>query len=394
MILNKPLEFLFVVLLLSFDSLLKIDLGALYLQLGLFFVIIFYALRFSLQSSTRSSAVRLICQDRSLILFISLALVHIAVAIEISIFIKLYSYIIIFTILYLYVGAVNLSQINLNIISKIALVVISSAGIIQMSLLSMGDYQIQLRGVTEFYYQKNGDMAVRMRGLFLEPNWFGLVVFGWLYIFIRSVKKFFVSDFLVIILSLICLLLSANRLIFFFISLLVFSYVFKPVTNFLKNNLILLILFLASLLFIFFTFSGGIEGDRSASARFFSAFNVLNYMADAPIFNLIFGHGFSNWGWYSNEYSLSVSNYMADQDLTRRDNSEIYVVFFEMGLVGLLYFAYELKFLSMKKGDNLDKVYIACFYLASLFYPIFTFLIYLPMLFIVRYRLVHEVKWE
>ena len=394
MILNKPLEFLFIVFLLSFDSLLKINFGVLYLQLGLFFVIMFYALRFSLQSSTRSSAVRLICKDRSLILFIFLTLMYIAVAIEISVFIKLYSYIIIFTILYLYVDTVNLSQLNLNIISKIALVVISFSGIIQMSLLSIGDYQIELRGVTEFYYQKNGDMAARMRGFFLEPNWFGLVVFGWLYVFIRSMKRFFVSDFLVIILSLTCLFLSENRLIFLFLSLLIFSYVFKPVINFLKNNLIFLILFLASLLFIFFTLSGGIEGDRSASARFVTAFNVVSYMADAPILNLIFGHGFSNWGWYSNEYLLSVSNYMADQDLTRRDNSEIYVVFFEMGLVGLMYFAYELKFLSMKKGDNLDKVFLACFYLASLFYPIFTFLIYLPMLFIVRNRLVHEVKWE
>lgn len=383
--------FLLVSTLACFDSALKVGIGSFYLQLGILIGLVFFCILLATPKYKFNSG--LLRDDPSIILFLLLLLSHSFLAINNSVYLQLISYAIVFLALYLSL-AEGSSQFDYRNVAFYCLVILLITGFIQYILINGFSYQLELRGVSSDYYAGNGDLAYRMRGFFLEPNWYGLILFSWFYVYLRSQITLNIRVILFSSLCLVALFLSGNRLILLFLILLLTAFYIRQVLELFSTYVIFLIVSIGVGLFLYLTLTGGFSADRSAIARFYTAANIYELMSNSSISEILYGYGFSNWGYYSNLMEFSWSNYMFDQKLTRRDNSELYVVFFEMGLVGLFLLALDCLMLSKKNADLLDKIFLACFYIAAIFYPIYTFMFYLIPVMLVRARVIKGERWN
>lgn len=373
-----------VIALLCFDSLLKVRLGPFYIQAGILLALTLFILR---SAENGINIVRnSIRYDYPLLLASIYILLHFALALDFKVYLTILSYFIIFTFLYTYLSTLS-KGIDWGRCSRFAIVILLLTGGFQYFLINVLGIQLELRSVSSEYYAGNGDLAFRMRGFFLEPNWFGLVLFSWTYLFIRSTEKFSKLDRLLILLVALAMYLSGNRLIYL-LSLVIFLVSFIRDDMFLiKRWLPISSFIIAFFAFVYLSIEWDGTGDRSAIARLYTAANIFRIWLDSDIFIKIFGFGFSNWGYYSNLLEFSWSNYLFDQSLTRRDNSELYVVVFEMGLFGLAIIVLDLVCVGIKSKNILDSMFILSFYIAAFFYPIYSFLMYLFPLMVVRSRI-------
>jgi len=372
-------------LLMCFDSLVKVDVFGLYIQAGVFFSILILVLmgvdrRYKFRS-------KVITKDRTIIIFFLLIGASFPLAINIDVYFKMVAYFIMFAAIYIYISEVVV-LIDVESLSAMCLIILCMTGVVQYLLVSVFSVQMELRGITadHYYYIEN-----RMRGFFLEPNWYGLILFSWLFVYMRSLKRLSLMSILLISMAIVCLFLSENRLIYLFSAILIFLFFCGSQLRKYRRVIPLLVLLLSGGLFIYLSVAGGLDGDRSAAARFYTGYNVISTMLSSSFQDQVIGKGFSNWGWYSNDFEFSWSNYLFDQPLTRRDNSEIYVIFFEMGYLGVMLFIYDSWFLSGRENANtLDVVFLICMCISGMFYPIYQFLMYMVPMMIVRSRVVDE----
>jgi hypothetical protein len=372
--------FCVVAILLCLDSVLKVNVSGLYLQAGLLIAVISFAL---MALSHRHFQWKEVFKDRGIVLIIILTLSHFYMATDLSVYFRMLFYLLMFFVVYAFVF-LSIKNVNIGKLSFYCVLILCLSGMAQYILTNYGN-GLHLRGMDAEYYLKNGDLAYRMRGFFLEPNWFGLILFSWFYVYYRSISNIYSSNFIILLLiSIVCLLLSGNRLILIFsCAIVVIKYL--QFRNFKVINKLPMIVLLASGVVFWILALWGDFDDRSAAARLYTAYQTISILETSSISELLFGYGFSNWGGYSNILELSWSNYTFDQELTRRDNSEMYVVLFEMGVVGVLIYLYDAYFLTTRKNSNiLDRYFIVFIYIASFVYPMYTFMMYMMPYMIIR----------
>tara|TARA_B110000211_G_scaffold234628_2_gene305207 strand:+ start:2037 stop:3203 length:1167 start_codon:yes stop_codon:yes gene_type:complete len=381
-------DFLFsiVAMLLCLDSALKINAAGIYLQAGLLVALVSFIL---LMLSRDYLMLPVLRRDRGLILICGVIVLHSYMAHDIFVYLRMLFYMLMFYVVYIFVS-LSVSAADLKKVSFYCILILCITGILQYGSTNFGG-GFQLRGMDAEYYLKNGDLAYRMRGFFLEPNWFGIVLSSWFYIYFRSVSNYRSFDFLFLfVLTLLCLILSGNRLILLFFCAIFFLSLLHGKGWVGYFRLPMLVLLLAAFLFWMLALFGGFE-DRSAAARLYTAHQILSIVGDSSFTELVFGYGFSTWGEYSNLLEFSWSNYTFDQELTRRDNSELYVVLFEMGLLGVFIYAYDAYTLTSKRKANiLDRYFLVFVYISSFVYPMYTFMMYMMPYMIVRASLVKE----
>src|SRR4029079_15275241 len=114
---------------------------------------------------------------------------------------------IIFICLYLYV---TYKPADWDALSRLALWTVIIGGFIQYLLARSMGIQIAVR---EREYVYAGEFGLRMRGMFLEPNYFGLVLLSWLYVYVSSKRRYRGSDIVLLGLTVLALFLSYNRMI-------------------------------------------------------------------------------------------------------------------------------------------------------------------------------------
>ncbi|OUL58868.1 hypothetical protein [Pseudoalteromonas ulvae] len=381
--------FIFSCFLLALDSLLKIPIFGFYMQAGVFVILV----TFSLYMINNFHSVVKIKLDHGVTLIAVYLLVSSTQALDFSIYLKMMVYFIVPLVIYYFYFLVDLTVYELKILSRNVLLLLIITGFFEYIIKNYFGVQLEFKDMSSDYYFDNGDLANRLRGMFLEPNWYGLVMFSWLYVYIRATPNITSSTLLFFVFSIFCLYLSGNRLILAFIFFLFLAFLFKKIIIKIDKIIIPFSVLFFSVIFFVMALNFNFEADRSLIARFYTAKNVYLEMLESNSFNLLFGYGFSNWGFYSNFLEFSWSNYLFEQDLTRRDNAEIYVVLFELGLVGSLVFFYDAILLSRKKGDVLDKLFFSFIFVAAMFYPIYSFITYLIPVIIVRYRIFKEVTW-
>lgn len=257
------------------------------------------------------------------------------------------------------------------------------SGITQWFLYHVFNFQITLLDMQSEYYVSGGSIEQRLRGFFLEPNWFGIAI---LTTFIaydinskvdREWKVLAAITFLVVY-------LSDNRLILFLYSFyLALSVVSLYGINAAKISICLMLS--VNLMLMWMLFNGEyFYDDRSISARSVTFDNVIFFIKDLPLINLFFGHGLSNWGSYSNEYGLSVLNFRGDQNVSSRDSSELSVILFEQGYAGVALLLMDL-FLKIKQvfyvidySERFKYFFMLLLVPAlALIYPIYTFMPYM-----------------
>lgn len=384
--------FLYSSILLAFDSVLKVPFLGFYIQAGVLSFLLFAILE-GLNKYNRKKITLNV--DYGILLITLYLLLHCILAINIGIYFKMLLYFLIPLFFYITFKSLIFSTDVLHNTAKIVLIILIISGLMEYGLKNYFNIHLEFKDMNTEYYLNNGDLAKRLRGFFLEPNWYGLSIFSWLYVYFRSAKFKGLLFYSVILLSLFCLILSGNRLILLFILLLSIAWFLKPRLIKIQGSLFLITIITSVILFFLLALNMDFLDDRSAIARFYTASNVYSELKKSSILNLLFGFGFSNWGVYSNLLELSWSNYLFDQALTRRDNSELYVVFFELGLFGGMLFLLDIILLANKRNaDFIDKVFFFLFYFAAMFYPIFTFITYLIPVILIRARIYQETKWQ
>lgn len=379
----------FIFLMFGLDSLVKIPLAGVQMHVGLWFFV-FLGFYYSLACSLSFS--KFFLANIAFFSYVLVSLLSIFFSFSVGVFFKLFSYIVFFVFFSMAVWRLE-GRVDAGKLFFYLTCLLIFCGWFQFLLYKFFGYQLSFSSLDATYYQMGGSIEGRMRGFFLEPNWFGLFLylsFCCCLIWSRISPK---KVLFVVIMVGLSLFLSGNRIILFLYFLFLGA---LYGSCFLSRRVVFsVVLFVFSVLFgllVLAYFDAELAAvDRSFSARAISFQRVLNYFNDFGWGEIFFGFGLSNWGWYSNEYSLGVLNFMNDQNLTSRDTAELHVILFEQGIAGLIILGVD-SFVYVRRCWNncrSDKEMIGCSVvvmsvpLISLVYPLFTFMPYLlPYIFI------------
>ena len=378
-----------VVILFCFDSLVKIPIGAFYLHSSVVLVLSVIYIGIISKPHTIKKLHTTLLKDKFVFLLLIYILAHSIVALNILVYITMLSYLLLYILLYLYFS-VYCRDTNWKILSQVALTILLVTGLMQYISIRFFNTHLTLRGLDSSYYQGKENFGTRMRGFFLEPNWYGLIIYSWLYLYASLVKKISLNNIIFIAAIIGAIILSQNRLIIIFLCLHLVLYSLPKHFNITRRAYPIIAIFFSILGYGLLSFYGLDVSDRSAMARLYTSTNIVDLYTKSSFSEQIFGYGFSNWGHYSNELNFSWSNYMQDQPLTRRDNAEIYVFLFETGFVSLLIFACDMVYIARKSRSPHDSLFLFSIIISGLFYPIYTFMFYVVPFMIIRSKVINN----
>ncbi len=388
--LKKIYAYLVSIIYLSFalDSLLKIDIG-LKIHVGILFVLI-VNFGYFLVKGCRNK-IRLLKTDFFLILFTLYIFISGLVKVGIS---SLFVFLYIFLALNVYFFIkTNFKLITYKVLYTFQLLMILS-GLLQFVLFLVFDYQLNFLGV-ENHYNKGSSVSLRLRGFFVEPNWFAIAfTFNTLLLVRNDIILFFKKNLILFFLTAIVLVLNGTLGT---LAVLFITYGYK---YFKKHIIIGLCLVILGSLGFYLILQKRAEIKKGKSGielfNYYSRtepFNRVNkYFENQPFTSRVFGEGFGTWGTKAIESRLSVLNY--DIDPQSRDSSELHVFLFEIGILGTLIFFLDI-FLLYKK--NLKENFyingaISLFVVSFLLYPIFKFLMYMVYYFLLRTIIINNRK--
>ena len=390
-LIQKLYKYLVVLIYLSFafDSLLKINIG-IKIHLGIFLILILNIGYFFLVGFKKK--IKLLKFDQWLILFVLYALVNGLINVGVhSLFIFFY--------LFLALNVYFFIRVNFEIFNKKVFyyfqVLLIITGLIQFSLFLLFDYQINFLDAAD-HYNKGSSVSLRLRGFFVEPNWFAIALTFNTFLLIKNdVFSFFKKHLVLSIITGLALLLNGS---FGTLAVLVFTYSYQ----YFKRNLIigLFLILIGGIGFnLILQKRGEIKKGKSGIELFnyysrTEPFKRVNaYFSEQPISKRIFGEGLGSWGTQAVMHRLSVLNYSIKPNV--RDSSEFHVFLFELGLLGTFLFFLDIfnLYKSNLKANYYIKGAIMLFIACFLLYPIFKFLMYMVYYFVFR-ALIQKNKTE
>lgn len=368
----------------SFDSMLKIDTGSAQAHVSHILLILLLGL------SAATGRLRIGDYLRSypaVAVLLSYLFLHALIAENTRSYLTVMAYFVLAVALHLVIHAYR-HQIDFKKLLENTLKILIATGLIQYGLATFFNYQIAFADLTSTYYREGGSIAERMRGFFLEPNWFGLYLTSTLiaYFIVQGRTR---SSLLLIALALICLYLSGNRLTLYFATLSTVMH-YSNLGTLKSWKYILAAAALApALAFLIITLAaegiGKLETDRSAAARTVTAFKTTQYIYNnfTPS-QMLTGEGLGSWGQTSYIHDLSFRS-TAERVIGARDTSESYVIILEIGFLGAFLLIWDLYRASQFKNGLVQPILMAGLVLsAAFFYPIFFFMMYLVPYFTMR----------
>ncbi len=383
---------LFGIVLFCFDSLFKLEISGFQLQAGVFFLFLFSVIYFVFNAR---KFINVLMKDKSGMLIILCLFSYSFFAVDIGVYFRL---VVCFVLSYLFfvLFCCLKNEIDLYKISKYCLLLLIFTGFFQYALTHLLGVQFTFAGVASDYYSRL--FGLRMRGFFLEPNWYGLVLAQWfgLFLYLSQIKKNSVP-WVITITTFTCLVLCDSRLAVFLSFVYFGYYIFlNKMSNLFKilpsPKLILLFFIITFMVLSSSTFRDVVTKDRTAIARTIPLERTVSYMVDNfTLLDWTLGKGFSNWAEYSGKYNITPSHSFIERPPTARDNSELYVYFFELGLVGIILVIYELTRLRpRKREDQLIYILFISTFVFALFYPLYTFVFYILPFSIARSILINN----
>ena len=255
-------------------------------------------------------------------------------------------------------------------------------GLIQFGAFKLFGYQIAF--IDPEHYEKGYSVTHRLRGFFIEPNWYAIAfAFNSLLLFGNELKQTFKQYWLLSLLTLVVMILNGT-IATMAVLLLVYAWpVFKarPIRG------LFLFAIMASVLVAVLSFRASLsQSEDNASAlnhgsRIKPLIRVINYQYDNKPLNVIFGNGLGSWGTHAVGNRLSVLVYEPGKAV--RDGSELPVFIFEVGVVGTLLFLFYLlsKFKSVNDSQFHIRGAVLLFFVSFLLYPTLKFWMYMPYFF-------------
>lgn len=384
---------LIVGVLFSLDSLVKLVLPGIRIHVGHVFVLLFLAGSLFVPKVFIELS-DFIKKNRPLVLFYVVCSLHFFMARDFSLYLFMMVYVSLMYAVYIYLFIFRRS-IHYGLIFLLMLIVLIGTGFFQFFLYLCFDYQWALGGLDSGYYQRGMSIEHRMRGTFLEPNWYGLILafsyVGFLAFHRSSSATFFIISLLVVL----CAFFGGNRLTLYIILVSATVFVIGRVSRRgsfwfgVIFSLVPIVVFVFSLVGMNGVIIG--EDDRSITARTLTAAKVVVFVFNEfSLFDWLFGKGLSNWTIYAQESDLTIRTWALEQGSSIRDTSESYVLFFELGMFGVgLLLIDVLLFAKVIYQKSSSKTVVsvmapALLIVAVFYYPIFLFMMYLFPYFLLR----------
>lgn len=391
MVINKTKIAMLICILFALDSFVKLSLPGfrihpshLLIILSIFFIFIKKEGRVELIGFARENLI--------LLLFFMFCIFQFIQAESLRQYLFVFSYLLIMFLTYFYFYA-NRKLFSMEKVFINLTIVILFGGIVQYLLHALFGYQLALGGIDSSYYLKGSSVDSRMRGFFLEPNWFGLSLTFSFIGYALTIKKISRASVLLILMVVICSLLSGNRLsnYFVFLTIIILAFARKLPYGYIVS---IAILGLMPAIFFFMSLDllGGVEvEDRSLTARTITAARVINYASeDMTWYNLLLGHGLSSWYGVALDNHLTIRSGLLEDGKALRDTSETYVLFIEHGFLGcgllvldLVYFARR-SFRRNRQAAPYALIATTFLFSSAFYYPIFFFMMYLIPYFLIR----------
>lgn len=260
------------------------------------------------------------------------------------------------------------------------------SGIFQFLLYVFLDYQIAF--ISPEHYQKGYSVSSRLRGFFIEPNWYAIALaFNTILLIFKSERAKF--PYFCMFLTILVAVLNGTIAILGGVVISLFLYTLFKLD--LKKSLILIV-GLAGL-FGVIAFRSIISGSPllstdylNQSSRIIPILRVLEYWLDNGTVTFLFGEGVGSWGTLAIENNISALVKVGSPGV--RDASELPVFMFEMGLIGVTLIILDLVIASqIHKLRSITFISIATstlFFICIVFYPVLKFLAYMPYYFMAR----------
>lgn len=375
------------ILLFSLDSLIKINFEDFRIHISHLLLIVVMVLS---AMSARKWFRQYAHHNKTIIFLLIYLSLHAFIATDLKTYIIVLSYFVLAIMTHAAIFT-HANQINFNLFFKRTLTLLVVTGFAQYLLYAVFNYQVSLGGLSDTYYNDGGSIANRMRGLFLEPNWYGLYLASAFigYIMTMHRKR---PPILLMGLSFTCLYLSENRLTLYFVLLSTSIFFYEKYVHKIQKHFLIIVCLAPIIFLLAITFSDTLSGaagdDRSASARSVTVLKTAIYIEkNFSLPSLLFGNGLSTWGEIAYQENLS-SRASPEKSKTSRDTSESYVVVFELGLIGALLFFFDFYTtcnMATKRTEKTQMIILSSLvFCAAFYYPTFYFMMYLAPYFAAR----------
>lgn len=258
-------------------------------------------------------------------------------------------------------------------------------GLLQFFIFYFFGYQISF--IDAEHYNKGYSVAERLRGFFVEPNWFSIAItFNTLLLIKNDLIGFTKRYLFLIILTFIVFVLNGT----FGLALVLFLFYFR---RYLFKNFIVSIGMILVVLFGLFYVTNQRASFKANSSniqllntatRIIPLYRTIEYLSDKSLVNKFFGVGFGTWGEVAIKNNISLLT--KEVDFMKRGASEVPVLIFELGIFGVLLFVIDIIYLFCisKKEDAYLRAALVLFLFSLFLYPIFKFFMYMVYYFLVR----------
>ena len=258
-------------------------------------------------------------------------------------------------------------------------------GLLQFFTFHLFGYQISFIDVE--HYHKGYSVTERLRGFFVEPNWFSIAItFNTLLLIKNDLIVFSKKYLFLAILTFIVFVLNGT----FGLAFILFLFYFR---RYLFKNLIITIGMILVVLSGLFYVTSQRSSFKVASSktellntatRIIPLYRTIEYLSDESLVKKFFGVGFGTWGEVAIKNNISLL--INEVDSQKRGASEFPVLLFELGFFGLLFFLLDIIYLFWisKKKDAYLRTALVLFLFSLFLYPIFKFLMYMVYYFLVR----------
>jgi len=248
-------------------------------------------------------------------------------------------------------------------------------------------YGYQLSFIDIEHYQKISSVSSRLRGFFIEPNWYAIALtFNSIMLLANDPFTFIKKNPFIALATGLAIIFNGSlapaALLF-----VVYAYPYikrSPVKGMVISVMLLIIL--SSV----FTFRDYLSEKNNASStinylsRWVPFSRVIDFQADTDFMSIVAGHGLGSWGNVAIGNRLSALVY--EEDPGSRDGSEIPVFLFELGIIGIILIIFDtLRCISQaKRQDYHLKGGIVIFFVFLFLYPTLKFWMYMPYYFYLR----------
>lgn len=264
-------------------------------------------------------------------------------------------------------------------------IILIATGLLQyLAFKIMG---IQFSFIDAEHYAKGSSVSHRLRGFFVEPNWFAIAfTFNTLLLANNRLLEFIRKHPWIATLTCIVMILNGSLATIGILAIIYSIPMIKK--NPVRGSLIMLLML--SIMAGVFSFRGSINqkgGSETAlnyNSRWIPFVRVIDYQTSHSLGTMLFGSGLGSWG------TLAVNNRLSalvfEEDIAARDGSELPVIIFELGVFGLVLLLLDtlILFFRCPKSEFHIRGGIILFFICLVFYPTLKFWMYMPYYFYMR----------